>query len=1066
MYFNTRSLLRHACDITSYIVFVAALTVYWLTADRHASFWDCPEYVTCASLLEIGHPPGNPVWMLAMRAATMFFPPHTHAFVINLCSGLFMALAALFLSRIIFLLAQKIVSSNSSPHSTHGCLLPACASLCGGLCFAFCDSAWFSAVEAEVYAMSAFLSSFSIWLMLRAVSAGNAGKRARIYILVAYITGLSLGVHQLNLLCIPVFALIYAFKRNPAPGAQWKAWGAILISFALIALMLTGIMSGILRIGEWFELTAVNTFNLPYFSGVIAFPIFLTVVFITALALADRHYDKPSGRRVYICTWMAGMLLLGYFSFAMILVRGYASPPMNEAAPTDVFALKSYIERDQYGTKPLFYGRTPFSKPLVKEEWKAGKSRPEYSRLILKKKHPRFVPLMPGARLHHRSGLLSADDSAKNIMTAQQGNGYLLADYSFSPVTTPELDMWLPRITGGSKYDLESYEDWAGMNIGNMVKVAASETIDSLGNLAGKILPDGTRAENVSYRPTYMQNLKMFATYQAAYMYFRYLLWNFMGRQNDYHSTGEIEHGNFITGFAPVDNAMLGDQSLMPDHASNGNKGRNVYFCIPFLLGLAGMIYLARSGREGRRIMAIISLFFLMTGLAIVVYLNQDPGEPRERDYSFLGSYMAFCMWIGFGAMAMAKAVAKLHMKQSATLSAALALSLLPGIIMAVENYDDHDRTGRGEPYDFASRILKMDRPAIIFSQGDNYTFPLWYAQEVMNIGHCHTVVDLSYLASPDYVVNLMKQGDRGLRLTARLEDIAYGAYSFTKLTNDADSAPIPLIDALKELYATTGGAPVMRHSKVTLPGRTMADTLVIDLRKLNPGSPMIPFRQLMILDILASNLEESAPRSVYFLNPVQYSFHKPLSDATRQSVYARVYAPFLMDSAFNSAIISDMRIAAPSNSIQKKSYADPVIKDMKRRQRGAIIIGAKELLDKGHSGEARNALVQAAMMYPYSLIEAGTFTLTDSTFYEGAEYLSTMFQVYKVTEDIEMLRRALKESEAIGSQAKSWEQYYKSLSAGQRAAVSNETRRIIWSKQRVDILSDSLRTAYKKHQE
>ena len=223
MYFNTRSLLRHACDITSYIVFVAALTVYWLTADRHASFWDCPEYVTCASLLEIGHPPGNPVWMLAMRAATMFFPPHTHAFVINLCSGLFMALAALFLSRIIFLLAQKIVSSNSSPHSTHGCLLPACASLCGGLCFAFCDSAWFSAVEAEVYAMSAFLSSFSIWLMLRAVSAGNAGKRARIYILVAYITGLSLGVHQLNLLCIPVFALIYAFKRNPAPGAQWRA---------------------------------------------------------------------------------------------------------------------------------------------------------------------------------------------------------------------------------------------------------------------------------------------------------------------------------------------------------------------------------------------------------------------------------------------------------------------------------------------------------------------------------------------------------------------------------------------------------------------------------------------------------------------------------------------------------------------------------------------------------------------------------------------------------------------------------------------------------------------------
>lgn len=1050
---RNRTLNRNARNISSWTVFLSAAFIYILTADRHASFWDCPEYVTCASLLEVGHPPGNPIWMLAMRTATIFFPTHLHAFVINICSALLMAFAAFFLARIIYDLTLRVTTTLPDAVQTNIPLLPAVAALCGGCCFAFCDSAWFSAAEAEVYAMSAFLMSLTIWLMMRCASATDRCARARILILVAYLTGLSLGVHQLNLLCIPVYALIYVFGRHPNPGAGRRGWVALFLSLMALGVILVGLTAGTVHLASVLELLAVNRFGLPYHTGAICAPAAILIIIAALLGIFSRWGGK---RRLPLltATWMAGFLFLGTLSFCVIIIRGYASPPMNEGAPSDIFSLASYMGREQYGSKPLIYGETPYSIPLLEEHFTPGKAMPEYSRYILKKGKPVIVPVMDEPRLNHRSNMLSADDSAANKAILSGGtNGYLLADYSFSRMMTPELDMWLPRMTGHSPSDLASYEDWTGMNRDNMERVAVSETMDSLGNPVGKMLPDGTRSDRSSFRPTYLQNLKMFLTYQAGYMYFRYLLWNFAGRQNDMPSSGEIEHGNFITGFRAIDNAMLGNQALIPgehyqiiDNIYTGNKGRNVYYCLPLLFGLIGIWFLARSGREGRRVLAVTAVFFLMTGLAIVAYLNQDPGEPRERDYSFLGSFMAFSIWIGFTPVAFGVLLAKVSAKKLCNNILTLGLASVPALLMLSENFDDHDRRGRGEPEIFAGNILGTPRPAIIFSQGDNNTFPLWYAQEVLGIGTRHTVVDLSYLSTPEYAVNLMKQGERGLHLMARPADIAYGAYAFSRVASDADTVPVPLAHALKELYSSREGAPMWRHCKVTIPGRTMADTLIIDLRELNQGSSLMPFRQLMILDIIASNMAQPNPRPVYFLNSIQYSFHKPLAPATRQSVYARVYDPSVPDSLFRDVISKDLETPiANAPRLRGERYADPEIKRHRRAQRGAMLIAAKELLERGDTAGMWNALNIIHSTYNYHTLPAGSFTLADTTFYESAEYGRLLLDFYNSTKNDTALSLLINWGRGAQSQLAGWNSYYQSLSPSQRETVSDETLRIIW---------------------
>lgn len=1086
-------------EVTALFAALTAFILYLITADSSVSYWDCPEYVLTASTLQIGHPPGNPVWTLAMRMATIPFPPESHAVVINICSGILMAASVFFLARIIFFFAIRLIPKFR--------IRAAVAAAAGALCFAVLDSTWYSAVEAEVYAFSTFLTAFTIWLMLRRAREKREATRTRLLILIAYIIGLSLGVHQLNLLCLPVLALIFAFREYRSASHQaLKAWITLFVSFILTGLVLAGLMPGVTQWAAGLERLFVNRFDLPYFSGVIAYPVILAISFILAVRLIptvrrewvyllfqtflwisgiflfNSHFFialllsiacsafmviifRLSRKIILTVVWMIGMVWLGYSAIALILIRGYASPPVNEGSPVEIFSLQRYINREQYGSKPLLYGPTPFSRPILIEEWIPGKDSPVYSRYMLKKGSPRYFSVQHSARLNHRSGLLSHNDSLVNSSIIDKNHGYLLADYSFSRVTTPELDIWFPRITSGAPNMLASYEDWCGMTKENMQEVEISTVVDSCGNMTGKLTGEGEREKEKSLRPTYLQNFRYFATYQVFYMYFRYFLWNFAGRQNDLPSTGEIDHGNFITGFNAIDSLMTGDSSFMPPSASTENKGRHTYYALPLLFGIAGIVYLFRHGRRGRHIMAVVGILFLMTGLAIVVYLNQTPNEPRERDYSFLGSYMAYCIWIAFGFIASALTADRFfHSRRAGNITLAI-VSLGLFLLLAIENFPDHDRSGRFHTREFTLSLLEGKERDIIFSYGDNYTFPLWYIQEVEKMAPGAAIVDLAYLATPEYVVNLLKQGEKGIHLTAGPEDIAYGAYLLTKISADADTVPVPLIDILRELYSVKEGNPVIRHSRATLPGLTRADTLTVNLHDFATASGIIPFRTLMILDIVATNLEQPQPRPVSFLTQIKRDLWLPFEKATRMEAFSQTYAPDMTNEEYL------LRLEKSANAIEatwerhseETPYIDPVIEDQVRRQRGAYVRAVQGFFESGDSVKGKKLLLKFPKLYPF--VSPGSIGVADIVFNETLTASRLLLNLASSSEDTlalsaakELLLRSRKEP--LG-----WFEYYKSLPTDRRGAVSNKSRLLIKRIPEIERMlteADSLSKTYK----
>lgn len=1054
---------KRGMQLVSFIVFAVSLCIYFLTADRSASFWDCPEYVTCASRLEVGHPPGNPVWMLAMRAITFPLPPGAHPFAINLASGLMTALGALFLSRICWVASALLFSSGKR-------IIPAFAALAGGFSFSFCDSVWFSAVEAEVYAMSAFFSLLSLWLTLKWYVNADTPAGNRLLILIAYLMGLSLGVHQLNLLIIPVIALAVCYRLNPGRVTFIKGIGALVAGCGSVVLILFGMMNGMLRLAERCELIAVNSLSLPYFSGVVFYALLLILLFVIIVPRLDRINEAfapsllwpvlflsgifyfgdfgyvsvviaaivaififriPGVSRKAIITgaWSIGFIMLGFSSFALILIRGYAAPPMNEGAPTDIFALHSYIAREQYGSAPLVYGRTPYSRALLREDASPSGGVPRYSRIVLERKRPKYIGAIPGAHLGYRSGFMSAEDSAaNNAILSQSKEGYIIADYTYKAVTTPELNMWFPRITSSDPSHIESYADWAGMTKDNMSQIPVSATLDPEGKPAGRMNAGGKREKETSYRPTYLQNLRYFLAYQVGYMYLRYLGWNFIGRQNDIPSTGEIEHGNVITGIPFIDTAMVGDYRLMPDYAGSANKGHNAYYAIPFLLGVVGFIALCRAGKRGKRWATLSLLLFLMTGIAIVVYLNQTPGEPRERDYSFLVSYAVFSFWIACGVARLSIVIAKKF--PAGTFPIAAILATISPLLLLAENFDDHNRRGRGEPLHLAADLLEGTSPSIIFTQGDNYTFPLWFAQETMGIGKKHCVIDLSYLSLPEYVVNLKKQGN--LPLTAKPEDIAFGAYAFTRIAENADTIPVPLIEALRNLYASKEGSPVFTHSRVWIPGATPSDTIVLNLHDFAGGGNSIPFRRLMILDILASSLETPDAPPVRFLNRVRTDLFRPLLPAMKRDDYTIVYSPGLHDSALDQPV-------RPTPSLP--DYAEPVVVEMVRQRRGELTAVA-ERISINDPLRAVALLEDIRTAYPDALYPPGTSAIGDSLYYEGERRALLLSELAYRLDRPDLREQASSVVEGLISESEGWNRFLTSLPKERRGTLSTTTRR------------------------
>lgn len=1078
--------IRIPLVVSSWVVFAISLTLYWITCDPGASYWDCPEYVTVASKMEVGHPPGNPIWMLAMRVATIPFSPENHAYVVNLSSCFFMAFASLFLCRIIFtggyfLLETSVRLKKNNRRISF--LLIGIVAAGASLCFALCDSTWFSAVEAEVYAMSAFLSSLSLWIMALWWFERNNTTKRRLLILLAYVIGLSLGVHQLNLLLIPVYSLVILYFRKRRRIGPGRLLFALLFSVAVIGIILMGLMPGSLRWAQFFELFWVNNHGYDYNHGVIIYGVVLLVLMGGSVFLLEKFGKLIVSPIVFLFLWMSGLfflggniilsliisigitliimissritekeihdsvwmlffILLGFSSFIIIMIRSQANPSMNEAVPDNIFALSSYVGREQYSSNPLVYGSTPYSKPLLEEKYIDGV--PSYSMYYLEKGNPKYHNYLSEGKLHHRSRMLSYEDSVRNERVRLAGKGYFLTDYKFSYKLTPELNMWFPRITSTDKNHMSSYSDWTGMTEETMEKVKVSEVVDTAGNYGSRREKDGNTIPAYSYRPTYSQNLQYFLTYQGYYMFLRYLLWNFVGRQNDFDSAGEIDHGNFITGIPVIDRQMIGDTDLMPDEIWNGNKGRNRYFGIPFLFGLIGILWLIGKSRDSRRILFIITLMFIMTGFAIVVYLNQTPAEPRERDYSFLGAYMAFAIWIGAGYIGIIQSFLRRKAVKTATIIG-IVISLGTPTLMALENFDDHDRRGRYEPLYYASTLLDFEYPAIIFSHGDNSTFPLWYATEVLDMGKEHTPVDVTYFQGPSYVVNLQKQNRRGIETIASPGDIAFGRYLFTSIPEDFVSEPLPLSEVLKNLYASDSPNPSLETSLVIVPV-SPGNSIVLNLHEFTGGGRYLNFRQLMLLDILAAQTVSDNPKVLFFPYLIGEKFYKQLEALLTPVLSGKIYAPHLPEEEKQQLLKKniDREIEKLGKLNLRERYRAPVVNDRTVRYRGEFVMGANEMMKRGDTVTAMKIIDLIEEKIPYDEILPGTMTISDSTYYEGREFKKVLKNLYKFSGEKRYSEAEAALDSLMEVRKAQWQKYYRSLSPRQRHTLSNRSARIL----------------------
>ena len=966
------------------LAFAGSLILYLVCLDSGASLWDCPEYITNAVRLEPGHPPGNPAWALMANVAAGMAPSrHMAATAINFTSALSMALAVVLLFDIILWFLKRFLFRGKDDGWA------VMAALCGTMCFAWADSVIFSAVEAEVYALSVFVTALQVWLMQKWADAYERGWRdqaSRMLVAQAYITGLSLGVHELNLLAITALSLIYIFTRHHG-GSPLRAWGSVAISFVIIGGVLLLWFPGVISVVAATEVRSVRTLGSePGVAAIWAVVSLLVVLFALPFLAA-----RMNMRRLVTPLWMLAFLTLGSGVYLLIPVRAAAAPPMNQGAPSHPYALLSYVKRDQYGSKPLFKGQTPYSAPLrVERIDSTGKAH--YDQVWRKKGRPLYHPYVPGAVVTDRCGLISSADSAANRSVEAAGRGYLLTGYTYDYSYAPELDMWFSRLTSGSAQNIESYADWCGMTPGAMEPVEACNAVDQAGRpIRRRLDPQDAaspREGEHTLRPTYLQQLEYLLGYQTFYMYFRYLLWNFSGRQNNYPAAGEIDHGNFITGFPIIDNAMLGDQSMMPAETGRENRGHNVYYMIPLLLGIFGGAGACRYGRRGRRASAVVLALFLMTGLAIVFYLNQDPRQARERDYAFLGSYLAFAIWISFGIGIMLKQALR---KRSVWVWPVCAFCAAVPLWMLGQNADDHQRGGRHSAAGIGISMLEsLPENAILFVDGDNHTFPLWYVQEVLGVRRDVRVINIAYLSTPWYAAQLLYDGEKSkaLPLVATYGCLAYDAFSMARY--DSNAGERDAVEALREMYDNPSWSelPCLRASAVRWPSAT-GDSVCVRLSDVASGSRILQRTSLMLLDILASNAVSASPRPVYWQRNLPGKAFAGLRDSTQTILMTR-RLPDGRDPLDEG--IEALAAAIPAAS--RQAYVEPYAGASFGWQRMSGVLLALRLQRAGRLQDAVSAADRTLALWPLEQWPSTTVNVDGDTVNE-AYVLAGIYEAY-----------------------------------------------------------------------
>ena len=701
----------------AWLVFAIAAIVYGMTVEPTASLWDCPEFIASGYKLEIGHPPGAPVFMLAANLFSHLANDTSKvALMVNLLSALLSAGCIFFLFLTITHLTQRILRDMTTANVI---IIEACG-MVGALAYTFSDTFWFSAVEAEVYAFSSFLTALMFWLILKWSDEADNPRSDRWIIMIAYITGLSIGVHLLCLLCLPAMSLIVYYRQ--AKQITWVGTMKMLLAGGLlVGIILYGLIPDVVIIGGWFELLCTNIMGCAYNTGLICYIVLLTGTLVTI-------YYKVRKRIVKLSVACVLMILAGYSSYGVILIRANARPPMCENAPDNIFSLGSYLNREQYGKIPLIYGPA-FSSEVDRQQ--------EGDYLVPKQKEGKAI-YRPVA------------DTTKQAYEIVRHD----IDYVYKN------NMFFPRMH--SARHAQAYEDWMG----------------------------GVEKHNGI--PTMTENLRFFLSYQVNFMYWRYFLWNFVGRQNNIQGNGEVEHGNWITGFRWIDDLLLGcDTSKLPSDLTQ-NKGRNVFYAMPLFLGLLGILWQWRRGREGRQQLLVVTLLFVMTGLAIVVYLNQTPLQPRERDYASAGSFYAFAIWIGLGVAFVVDFMQRVF-KDSTVLSVVLSClgCLLIPLQMASQTWDDHDRSGRYACRDFGVNYLEsMQREGhpVILTSGDNDTFPLWYNHEVEGVRTDTRDCNLEYLQT-DWYIDQMKRpayNSPALPISMSHDDYKEGRLEYVPVNTDS----------------------------------------------------------------------------------------------------------------------------------------------------------------------------------------------------------------------------------------------------------------------------------------
>ncbi|MDE7421269.1 MAG: DUF2723 domain-containing protein [Muribaculaceae bacterium] len=1028
-----------------WIAFLLSLIVYWLTVDPGASYWDCPEYLISAIKLEIGHPPGNPGWALTHRFVSCFFPgPAVQVRVINMMSGVFTALAVMILCSISISLMRWIWRGNGK--NVWRTLAISASSLAGSLCFAWSDSPWYSAVEAEVYAMSLFLSALTVWMSLRWAFSLSRAVRVRWLVVLMYVIGFSLGVHQLNLLALPAIAMVIASRcLNKTKRSNLRLILAFIVGCLLVVALLKGLMPGSVALAEWADVIAVNSFGFPYWSGALAFWGVSLIIVVAIAVLSGTRF-----RGFSTAFWCLAAVMVGYSVYILIPIRAWANPPVNEGNPSDIFRFSDYLDRRQYGEAPLFYGRTPYSRVMRIERVSVneqGDTIRDYSWNAMKLRGRDMRPLVKNGHIPTRSGFLTDSDRRINekVSSRDSAHGYVVAGFRAQPIYTPELDMWIPRIYASSSGDLAAYRDWAGMDSANMVRVRISEAFDSLGSPVPMRDISGKPIEKYALRPSYFQSMIYMFGYQIGYMYLRYLMWNYSGRQNDVASTGEIEHGNFITGFPPLDDLMLGPQSQLPSELGVENEGRNVYWCLPFILGLIGIIWLFKGSKKGfpsvkmRQIAWVSLVLFLLTGVAIVFYLNQGPGEPRERDYSFMGSFWTFALWICFGMLLILRSMRR----NWARVVALVAVCSLP-IWMLAENYRDHDRSYRSATFDYASNLLEsLDEDAILFVDGDNFIFPLWFAQEVMGVRRDVAVICNAYLGSDWYVSQLMmpRYGHDGVRMTATEGDIALGNYNAVRFPGVyADT--VRAVQALRDLYDDMSPTPSFK-SRWLIMGKDTADSWVFDLLSIpgKGGGSIAGLREVAEVDIVATNALSRYPRPIYWHQNLQKNRYIGFFPYTRQALFTRKLMPQASDSTILVDESLDVLPKMRWGELDRSPYPGVDVVSQASIQRASLIRLAESLSKEGRHDQALHVAKSALVRFPSNVIPFTIRHHNDRAYFEArqiARVLTVSGSTLGDTAAVSLARRIIVEDSL---RTQSFRLYRQSLPSYRRSALSPDSR-------------------------